>query len=106
MALIFALSSRPVPPEVDRLPDWVGHGLGWLVLGFLVARGVDRPGTVRHAVLTLTVAIGYGVLDEIHQSFVPGRTSDPLDVLKDAAGTVLGLLVHKWTASAPSGEVA
>ena len=36
---------------------------------------------------TLTAA--YGALDEVHQSFVPGRTADPLDALADAAGALI-----------------
>jgi VanZ family protein len=29
--------------------------------------------------------------DELHQSFVPGRSADPLDVLADCAGALLGI---------------
>ncbi|MGB5540538.1 MAG: VanZ family protein, partial [Gammaproteobacteria bacterium] len=32
----------------------------------------------------------YGVLDEIHQYFVPGRQADVLDVLADVSGGLLG----------------
>jgi VanZ family protein len=106
MLVIFIASSRPLPQEVDRLPDWIGHGLSWMVLSWLVARALEPAAGVRQAVLALAVAIGYGVVDEVHQSFVPGRVGDPMDVLKDAAGAVIGLLVRRRMAAAPSGEVA
>jgi VanZ family protein len=105
MIVLFVASSRPVPPEVDKAPDWLTHGLAWCVLSWLVARALEPMAGVRQAVITLAVAIGYGVVDEIHQSFVPGRTSDPMDVLKDAAGSVIGLLARRRMAPAPSEEV-
>lgn len=43
----------------------------------------------------------FAVTDEWHQSFTPGRTSDPKDVLVDALGVLLGvilttLIYRKW----------
>jgi VanZ family protein len=40
----------------------------------------------------LAVVIGslYGGTDEFHQSFVPGRTADPLDWVADTLGVALG----------------
>ncbi|MEZ4273606.1 MAG: VanZ family protein [Myxococcota bacterium] len=32
------------------------------------------------------ITILYGLVDEFHQSFVPGRSPDLLDALADAAG--------------------
>jgi len=40
----------------------------------------------------ILVAI-YGVTDEFHQSFTPGRTPMATDVLYDTAGALLGLLL-------------
>ncbi len=42
---------------------------------------------------SLLVAIGYGLLDEFHQSFVPGRSSTLADVGLDAMGALVGVLV-------------
>ena len=41
---------------------------------------------------TLLIAAGYGVLDEFHQSFVPGRSPDVFDALADVLGASLFLL--------------
>jgi VanZ family protein len=42
----------------------------------------------------LAIGILLGILDEIHQYFVPSRYSDILDGLADAAGIGLGILVY------------
>ena len=42
------------------------------------------------------IALAYAVSDEIHQSFVPGRVSDPLDVLVDALGIGAALLLGAY----------
>jgi len=41
---------------------------------------------------TLIIATFYGFLDELHQSFIPGRSSEFLDWLADLLGTALGIM--------------
>jgi len=41
--------------------------------------------------LVLLLAAGYGILDEVHQSYVPGRDPSPYDVLADVSGSALAL---------------
>jgi len=94
--LIFYLSSQSsldVPllfPGQDKLFHLVAFG----TLGFLVLGGMRPAGTRYHTaklLLALLLVVGYGILDEYHQSFVPGRSVDSLDVLADAAGGVIGI---------------
>lgn len=98
--VIFFLSSQPgtdTPPpfpHMDKLP----HALVFGILGTLVLCAM-RPGTYgysrAHALTALAIAATYGVLDEIHQHFVPGRMPDVLDVLADITGAALGIwLLH------------
>jgi VanZ family protein len=48
-----------------------------------------------------TISLLYAITDEIHQSFVPGRDADPLDVLVDAVGIATALsLGAAWRATA------
>jgi VanZ family protein len=57
----------------------------------------SHPLLVRHArVLAWLIALGYGALDEMHQLFVPGRSSDPADFAADALGASLCILVVWW----------
>jgi VanZ family protein len=44
-------------------------------------------------VLLLLLGVAYGVLDEWHQSFVPGRDPSLGDVLADTAGVILGFFI-------------
>lgn len=46
---------------------------------------------------SFVLTVGYAALDEWHQSFVPGRSSQFTDVLVDATGTLIALsLVWGW----------
>lgn len=95
MALIYAASSVERPPSLPGgLPDVVAHAGIYAVLSMLVLRGVVLARgtgiTVAAAAAAVTVAIGYGVTDEWHQSFVAGRTADVRDVVADAVGAIAG----------------
>jgi VanZ family protein len=94
-ALIYYLSDQPGMdiPLAFPLQDKLMHLLAYAVLGFL-ALGTQRPGASGFSVpdywkITALTAL-YGVLDEFHQAFVPGRNADVLDVLADASGALLG----------------
>ena len=88
-------------PDVD-LPhvDKVVHFLLYAVLGVLLSRALrtGRAGVaVRPAVRALLpwlVAIAcFAAVDEWHQRWVPGRSSDTLDWYADVAGGTLALLL-------------
>jgi len=90
MAAIFALSSLPgsevgIPPPWDKLAHFTEYAL----LGFLLGRGTGNV-PVAFALSAL-----YGVSDEVHQSFVPGREASALDWLADAAGALIGAFLSR-----------
>ena len=89
MAVIFAFSGTSSPPSVG-VNDKTGHVVGYGTLGALAVRataGATLAGvTGGSAIAAWGIATAYGVTDEYHQSFVPGRTPDVADVLADAAG--------------------
>lgn len=100
-ALIFFLSSLPdlTPPE--QLPnDKVAHFLEYSGLGWLWARAVrtSRPGWPVLTVLLSALAFTscYGVSDEWHQYYVPGRFASSSDALADTCGGVLGGWAYIW----------
>ena len=45
------------------------------------------------ALLTSAIVLLYGVLDELHQMLVPGRSAEFLDWVADAAGALCGVLI-------------
>jgi hypothetical protein len=105
MVVIFGASSIP---DLGGLPggmsDKSGHGIGYAILGALLLRALARGRlsgvTWTRAAAAVLLAALYGVSDEYHQSFVPGRSPDRLDVLADsigaAAAVVLGGLARAW----------
>ena len=96
--LIFYLSHQP--QWVIALPEIWGtdkllHLFEYAVLTVLILFGLgDRAWEGRWIVAAGLVAVTYGILDEVHQSFVPGRVADPLDAAADAVGVLLTLVVH------------
>ena len=54
--------------------------------------------------LAVVLATGYGVADEIHQSYVPGRDASAADAAKDLAGAALAAWLFRR--AAPSLEHA
>jgi VanZ family protein len=99
MGLIFYLSDQPRLPEVPTLTgdltSILGHfcayfGLAVLLWWALVPFGLSAR---QRVLLALAGAVLYGVTDEWHQSFVPGRTPDVKDILVDAIGATVGLII-------------
>lgn len=99
-ALIFFLSSQqsidaPTFPGSDKVAHLCIYGL----LGFLNARALFGYGHVRAARWGgALLAIAYGATDELHQRFVPGRMSDPFDLVADALGAIVGASVFVYLA--------
>ena len=98
MALLFLLSSIPgSSPVLWREFNLTAHGLAYGLLGALLlhalAGGRLRGITVRHAAGAVVVAGMYGLSDELHQRFVPGRTAELLDLGADVAGATCGVLL-------------
>jgi VanZ family protein len=100
MALIFFLSSQPtLPVPLASLGgDKVAHVAVYAVLGFLLARSLfdNRVLTWRRALLLTGLVLAYGMTDEFHQAFVPGRQVSGWDVLADGFGGLLATLVMRW----------
>src|SRR3990172_6007304 len=95
MMLIFILSSLPSLPGLPSIIDLdkLFHALIYGVLAYFVLRSLPGSETMsmKHALLAAMLAIAYGITDEYHQSFVPGREADIRDVLADSAGALIAV---------------
>lgn len=93
---IFWASSQPEPqrylPERFLLHDKLLHAAIYAVLGALVAATIRATRVPAGRALALAALLGtaYGATDEWHQSYVPGRDADPVDLAADAAGALAG----------------
>jgi VanZ family protein len=92
MGLIFALSSQNqfgffLPENGDK----VMHILAYMPLGFLLHMSLRMSGISRYvfAAAVLLASI-YGITDELHQSFVPGRFASTGDIAADILGAIMG----------------
>ena len=103
MGLIFAVSSMSTPPKIPgEISDVGAHGIVYAVLGVLVVRALADA---RWSGVTFSLAVGaaviatvYGVSDEFHQRFVPGRTADVRDITADMVGAAVGVTaVWAWS---------
>jgi VanZ family protein len=93
-AAIFVFSSipgqkLPMPVGIDYF-DKLVHALVFAVLGYLSARALRR------LPLAVLVAVAWGVLDEVHQTFTENREPSVYDALADAIGVVLGAALAHW----------
>lgn len=91
-AAIFVLSGvrgSDLPPGPYATP---GHFMSYFILGALAFASIDAP-LRRRALWAVAAASAYGVTDELHQLFVPGRCSDPMDWLVDTAGATAAVVL-------------
>lgn len=69
-------------------------------MGYLLIRAFihsDNPNLNKYALLlTIIVAVLFGLSDEVHQLFVPMRHSDVFDLIFDGLGAVMGSCVALW----------
>lgn len=93
-AAIFTLSSMsrlPAPP--DAFTDKHAHVTAYAILAALIVwgftDGAPARTTWRTAAAAAVLATLYGVTDEWHQSFVPGRELSGADLAADALGALL-----------------
>ena len=94
--VIFLLSTLPpsadpgfLPPQADKLV----HLIEYAILAFLAARSLHHAGLpVNGSLLAAAVlaAALYGVTDELHQLYVPGRQADLQDWIADLCGSAAG----------------
>jgi VanZ family protein len=104
MAVIFVLSGIPNLKELPGgISDVTGHFAGYMILGTLVVRaaaGARWAGvSARAAARAWLISAAYGVSDEFHQSFVPGRSPSGVDWIADATGAAAAVVAIAVVAS-------
>ena len=106
-ALIFTLSSfSQLPSPPSGVSDKHEHFTIYFILGLTLVRalaGGRLSGVTFRAVLLAAVLTSlYGISDEFHQSFVPGRDSSVFDWYADTTGAVAAaVLTLAWAIIRP-----
>ncbi|MEM7263575.1 MAG: VanZ family protein [Planctomycetota bacterium] len=100
---IFYMSSREVLPRMPRFPhaDKVFHCGAYCAWALTCATAVyrSRPSWSLRSIALVAALSGaaYGITDEIHQAYVPGRSADVWDWAADSVGASLGgFCCAKW----------
>ena len=86
-----------VPPSVQNalhVPAYAALAWAWCW-----ALGAWLRAPLAGVIVAGVIASAYGVFDEWHQSFVPGRYASLTDVTLDVAGAVLGIWLAAWIGS-------
>ena len=107
---IYLVSDMPRPPVPDaltfRFADKLLHAGAYGVLSLLALLGAaHRRGGIAQRARVEAVALAglYGVVDELHQSFVPNRSATVSDVVADVIGAMLAMAaVAAWRKRAGS----
>lgn len=96
---LFILAHIPIPQLVRQahVSDKSLHFIAYLILAFLLwfSLNPDRKASWRRATVwwvSLVIA-GYGVVDELLQDYVAGRSCDAIDCVANLAGTFTGLIL-------------
>lgn len=97
---IYWLSDQPSLPTPMLFPhqDKLFHAGAYFIMAAFVLRAF------RHIIVSLSILMIsslifsslYGMSDEWHQSFVPGRMSDIADWAADTLGAILFLGLYGW----------
>jgi VanZ family protein len=101
MAAIFYFSSLPDVPAPEEVPDVSLHAVAYFGLMLVTLRAVARGRLEGVTLSALAVAwiitFLYGISDEWHQSFVPGRVPDVRDVVANGVGAfAAGVCAKAW----------
>jgi VanZ family protein len=102
--IIFILSSFPRILILDLgfdFQDKVNHFGAYLLLGILLSRAFHyqkKVKVLKEKTFWLVIVFGnfYGLSDELHQSFIPGRHTSLGDLVADSLGIIAGALLFRY----------
>ena len=97
-SLILIATSIPIPGQLASVSptgaDKLVHFTMYGVLGWLTARGLGFP-SMRTLLPAFLLVAGFGAIDEWHQRFIPGRSTDRADLVADIVGAGVGVLAFQ-----------
>jgi VanZ family protein len=102
LPLLAAIFPHARPEELHAwhmLIRKLAHFTEYLVLSLLLyhALRTDRRWRLRTALVALAIATAYAAVDELHQTFVKGRTGAATDSVVDIVGATAGqVLMAAW----------
>ena len=95
-----SLPNTVIPDVRFRFADKTVHFIMYCGLGLLVARAMHNPPRttrMRVVLAAFLLVVTVGFLDEWHQRYIQGRSTELADGLADSAGGLVGALI--WVAA-------
>ena len=103
MIFIFVLSSIPGDqcPEIQfKLEDKIAHFFVFGILALLLARSfrntLNPLWKNRYILWSILIGMVYGLIDEWHQMYIPGRYTSLSDWIADLLGAVCFVSLYFW----------
>ena len=95
---LFGIDSPTMSPTPDT-GGWflsvrtMAHFASFAIFGMLTALAIrsHRTGRWQNWLFPAGISLFYAIFDEIHQAFVPGRSTEWQDIAVDFGGAVLGI---------------
>ena len=94
ISLIFVLSSIP-NLHLGLMVSNIAHVLVYGILAALIWWGTMQLYRSKWTLIAACIipCFALAILDELNQKHVPGRTSDPMDILMDSIGVCLSISI-------------
>lgn len=89
---------REILEDAETVVRKLAHAAEYCILGvlsMLFLSTFDKKAGMQ-IWIALAICIGYAATDELHQTFSDGRSCQAADVMIDAAGAAVGVLVTNW----------
>jgi VanZ like family len=101
MGTIFFLSGIPgnrlLLPNIEGI-DKIAHITAYGILAITVFHAfgprIRRLNPRWLTAIVILICVSYGITDEYHQSFIPGRTASLFDLLADGFGTIIVCIIR------------
>ena len=74
----------------------IAHFTEYLILGIFLkldVSGIIHLVQTKNNIISLLIGAFYAVSDEVHQSFVPGRSCELRDMIIDTFGVIVGIII-------------
>ena len=94
MMIVSSIPNLGPQPLNFTFGDKIEHFIEYAILGFLLSLALFKTRSRPIMLSAIAICAAYGIIDELHQLFVPGRDADPFDALADIIGSAAGVGIY------------
>ncbi|MBN1408142.1 MAG: VanZ family protein [Calditrichaceae bacterium] len=90
-----SISNISLPDMGITFTDKLAHFMVFAIMGWTLTRGMLLSKIKYPIIIAVVIGFIFAVTDEWHQSFVPGRDADVIDVIADLFGLIVSANLYK-----------